>query len=175
MAESYLITGVAGTGKSALEQRFRHDGYQTIDIDEGYAQWQNIVTQEAVPAPLDEPSEWYETHDWMTNTPKLLAKINDHVPAPMPLFVFGNTGNLYTLHPYFKKMFALEYHDEALIRERIYNRTDNDYGKNPIEFASLLSYYKPMQAKFRSVGAVAIDCSLSLDHIVDFIHTETSK
>lgn len=173
MAEAYLITGVAGTGKSSLERRFKEDGHQTIDIDDGYARWQDVVTQEAVAPPVNEVAEWYETHDWMTNTPKLLAKIKDSASTPTPLFVFGNTGNLYTLHPYFKKTFALEYRNEALIRQRIYSRTDNDYGKNPIEFANLLSYYKPMQEKFRSVGAIAIDCSLPIDHIVDFIQSET--
>lgn len=172
MSESYLITGVAGTGKSTLEREFRNKGYDTIDTDRGYARWQLSDTLEAVPSPQNESSEWYDAHDWMTDTQKLLAKMSAHALSPEPLLVFGNTADLYTLHPYFHRMFALEYRDEDLIRHRIYTRTDNDYGKNPVEFASLLSYYQPMQEKFRSVGMTAIDCSLSLETIVATIERE---
>lgn len=167
---AYLITGVAGTGKSTLEIEFRNEGYITIDTDEGYAHWLNNETRQEVSAPENQPHEWYDKHDWYTNGKKLERAIIDHKASSNdPLFVFGNTADLYTFHNLFDKIFALEYQDENFIKERIMSRTTNNYGKDPTEFALLLSYYKPMQEKFRSVGAIAIDCSLPLEDTIRFI------
>ncbi|MFZ1258598.1 MAG: hypothetical protein WAQ25_03955 [Candidatus Saccharimonas sp.] len=38
----YLVTGTAATGKSTLRNIFRDNGYETIDIDEGFASIKSI-------------------------------------------------------------------------------------------------------------------------------------
>lgn len=166
MGKIILVTGVAGTGKSTLEALFRQKNYATIDIDNGFASWQHNNTRERVPAPVNQPASWYETHDWYTEKQKLTEYITLFRDSPDPLFVFGNAADLASLHELFDVIFALEYKDEATIRHRIDSRTDNPYGKDPVEFAALLSYYKPMQQRFRAIGAIPIDCTLPLDEIV---------
>lgn len=173
---AYLITGVAGTGKSTLENVFRDDGYATIDTDNGYAYWLDNETRKQVDPPKNELPSWYEKHDWYTNGPKLERAVRAHnASCSEPLLVFGNTADLYTFRDLFSLMFALEYNDENHIKERIHSRTTNDYGKDPVEFAALLSYYKPMQEKFQSVGAIAIDCSQPLEDTVRFIQDTVAQ
>ena len=169
MGKICLITGVAGTGKSTLEKIFRNKGYATHDLDDGFASWQDIRTRERVPAPLNQPSSWYDAHDWFTEKDKLISRINVAKRSLAPLLLFGNTADLDSFHEYFDHIFVLEYSEETTIRHRIDTRTDNPYGKDPVEFAALLSYYKPMQQRFRNVGAIPIDCTKSLDDIVQII------
>ena len=173
MGKIILVTGVAGTGKSTQEKLFRQEGYNTIDIDNGFASWQRKDTRERVDAPVNQPASWYEAHDWYTEKEKLANYIAPFRSSLDPLLIFGNTADLYTLHDLFDTIFALEYHDEATIRHRIDTRTDNNYGKDPVEFAALLSYYKPMQQHFLSVGAIPIDCTLPHEDIFSAIADKT--
>ena len=167
---AYLISGVAGTGKSTLEGVFRNQGYATIDTDFGYAHWLDRETRQLVAPPKNESAAWYAKNDWYTNLPKLEEKVRSHIAnTEEPLLVFGNTADLYTTYPLFKKVFLLEYRDEAHIKDRIFSRTTNDYGKDPVELALLMSYYKPMQETFRSIGAIPIDCFTPLNEVVQFI------
>lgn len=164
-----LVTGVAGTGKSTLEESLRHKGYQTIDIDNGYASWQHNDSRRRVDAPVNQPPAWYDTHDWYTEKEKLEASISSIKANSEPLFVFGNTADLDSHYDLFDTIFALEYTREETIRHRIEHRTNNDYCKDPVEFQALLSYYKPMQKRFRAGGAIPIDCTLPLARIETII------
>lgn len=169
MGKITLVTGVAGTGKSTLEVVFRKKGYSTIDIDNGFASWQRNDTRERVEAPLNQPAMWYEIHDWYTEKEKLANYVHKFNDSTESLFVFGNTADLDSLPHLFDTIYALEYKDEATIRHRIDSRTTNSYGKDPVEFAALLSYYQPMQVRFRAMGAVPIDCTRPLEEITHII------
>lgn len=171
MGKIVLVTGVAGTGKSTLEEVLRNKGHATIDIDNGFASWQQNDTRERVSAPINQPASWYEAHDWYTEKQKLTEYIQNYKKSPSPLFVFGNTADLDSLPYLFDTVYALEYNDEETIRHRIDNRTTNDYGKDPVEFAALLSYYRPMQKRFRAMGAIPIDCTFPIESVVQEIES----
>lgn len=171
MSNITLVTGVAGTGKSTLEAVFRQKGYATIDIDNGFASWQRNDTRERVDAPVNQSAEWYQVHDWYTENEKLSGYVEKYRNSSEPLFVFGNTADLDQLPQLFDNIYALEYKDESTIRHRIDSRTTNSYGKDPVEFAALLSYYKPMQLRFRAIDATPIDCTLPLHEIAQIIET----
>lgn len=169
MGKVLLVTGVAGTGKSTLEKLFREKGYATNDLDKGFASWQHIASRQPVTSPINQPASWYETHDWFTEKERLITRINEFRSSPDPLLLFGNTADLDSLHELFDTIFVLEYSDETTIHDRISNRTGNPYGKDPVEFAALLSYYEPMQKRFRKVGAIPIDCTLPIKAIIEKI------
>lgn len=70
MAKRYLITGLAGSGKTTLRGEFARRGYTTIDIDEGYAEWRHAATDELLEYTPDEPG-WHEIAEWAVKTDKL--------------------------------------------------------------------------------------------------------
>lgn len=68
MGAVVLVTGVAGTGKSTLKASFSQRGYQTIDIDNGFASWQHNDSRKRVAAPVQQPATRYDKHDWYIET-----------------------------------------------------------------------------------------------------------
>lgn len=161
----YLITGVAGSGKSTLEKRFRREGYITVDIDDGYAEWRHAATDEVLPYTPDEPG-WHEVAEWAVKTDDLRAFFDTH-PAE-PVYVFGSFARMKRVVGLFDDIFLLEYPNEATMRERIAER-EGGYGKHPGELARIASYVRPYQDKMKQHGASAIDCTLPIEQIVSII------
>lgn len=167
-ASRYLITGVAGSGKSTLEKRFRQDGYVTIDIDDGFTEWRHAETDEVLPYTPDEAG-WHEVAEWVVKTDKLQAFFDAHPTDDV--LVFGSFARLKTVVGMFTKIILLEYPNETTVRRRIASR-DGGYGKHPGELVRILSYVQPYQDKMKAAGAVAIDCTLPIDQMVETINKE---
>lgn len=61
--EPYNITGLSGSGKSAVLRELVKRGYEAHGVDEeGYADWIDRKTDEIIPFPQDESS--VDIHDW---------------------------------------------------------------------------------------------------------------
>lgn len=165
MVKRYLITGVAGSGKSTLERRFRDDGYITIDIDDGYAEWRHAETDEPLAYSPDE-SGWHEVAEWTVRTDKLQAFFDVH--AAESVYVFGSFARMKSVVSMFDVIILLRYPDEATARKRIAERKDG-YGKHPGELARILSYIQPYQEGMLQHGAIAVNCTQSIDQVADVI------
>lgn len=168
MAGRYLITGVAGSGKSTLEKLFKKNGYTTIDVDDGYAEWRHAETDEPLDYTPDDES-WHQAAEWVVDLEKLRAFFDAH-PGETVL-VFGSFARMKTMVDRFTKIFLLEYPDEKTARERIAGR-DGGYGKNPHELELVLSYIEPYQAKMKAAGAASIDCTLPVSQVAETIKKE---
>ncbi len=160
----YLVTGIAGTGKSTLRNAFRDKGYKTIDIDEGYAHWVNRET--GAPAVYSADEVMILKHDWLLNAEKLSEYLRS---AEQSVFVFGSAHDLYKYTPWFDKVFLLQYPDEQTLRDRILNREGNDYGKAPGELESIIGYQAEYDERFIEQGAALIDCTLPISRVTDSI------
>lgn len=165
MPGRYLITGVAGSGKSTLEKLFRQDGYVTIDIDDGFTEWRHAETDEVLPYTPDEEG-WHEVAEWVVKTDKLQVFFDEHPTDDV--FVFGSFARLTAVVGMFTKIILLEYPSETTVRQRIANR-DGGYGKHPHELTRILSYVQPYQDKMKAAGALAIDCTLPIDEVTQWI------
>lgn len=170
-ASRYLITGIAGSGKSTLEKLFRQDGYTTIDIDDGFTEWRHAETNEALAYTPDEEG-WHEVAEWVVKTDKLQAFFDAHPREDV--FVFGSFARMKSVVGMFTKIFLLEYPNEATVRRRIAGR-EGGYGKHPHELARILGYVQPYQDKMQAVGAVVIDCTLPIDETVELIKEGTRQ
>lgn len=168
MSGRYLVTGVAGSGKTTLEKLFREKGYVTIDVDDGLAQWRHAETNELLPY-TPEIESWHSVAEWVVDIDKLQEHFDAH--ANETVLVFGAFARMKTMVPRFNKIFLLEYKDEETARQRIAGR-DGGYGKNDHELQRVLSYIQPYQEKMKAAGAVPLDCSLPLDQIVARIEKE---
>lgn len=168
MPGRYLITGVAGSGKSTLEKSFRENGYVTVDIDDGFAEWRHAETDELLDYTPDDAG-WHEIAEWVVNIEELKAFFDAH--PDKQVLVFGSFARMRTMVDKFTKIFLLEYPNERVARQRIAGR-DGGYGKNPHELERVMSYIQPYQTKMKAVGALPIDCTLPIDEIVHAIKKE---
>jgi predicted kinase len=162
VSRRYLVTGVAGSGKSTLEKLFKERGYTTIDIDDGFAEWRHAETDEVLVYTPDGEG-WHEVAEWVVDTDKLQRFFDAHPEDDV--LVFGSFARMKTVVSMFDKVFLLEYPNEQAARQRIASR-DGGYGKHPGELARILSYIQPYQDKMKVAGAQAIDCTLPLEEIV---------
>jgi hypothetical protein len=65
----YYVTGLPGTGKSAVLQELRNRSIEAYGIDEdGYADWVDRTTGVVTPFPHDDPPEmadWFRRIRWV--------------------------------------------------------------------------------------------------------------
>lgn len=166
MNNVFLVTGIAGSGKSTLKEALATKGYQTYDVDSGFAQWVNRINGQVVPySPSLAPMTM--EHDWLIVESSLNQMFNS--AGDSPVFLCGSAHNLYRYIDRFKQTFLLSYPSKATIEQRLTNRTNNDYGKAPGELESILGYWKSYEAEYIARGAHIINCATPLDRIVGII------
>lgn len=164
------ITGVSGSGKSAVAEELKKRGYEAIDADnEGYNQWHNNETNEIVPSPGDaivRSLEWFTKFDWVTSIEKVtkLAKRAQY----KTIFFCSTAGHEKELWKLYDKVVCLEV-DENTLRQRIATRTSNNFGKEPHELEEILKWHKTSSADYRKLGATIVDANHPLDQVVDDI------
>lgn len=162
MAKKYLVTGIAGSGKTTVKRALENAGYKTYDIDDGFAHWVDRTTHTIVPydanrAPM---TEW---SDWSIDANKL-RKI---ITGPDTIIMCGSAHDLYTYYDLFDDVFLLHYPSgvKDTIKQRVMTRTSNsnDYGKAPGEFEAILGYWKEYEQEYINRNVNILDCTLPLD------------
>ena len=167
MGKAYLITGIAGSGKSTIKQSLVGLGYTAYDIDEGMAHWVNRETGE--PTPYNpELLPMTDAHDWLVNKPFLLKAL----ASDETVFICGSAHDLYRYCDYFNAVFLLQYPSAQAVEARLTSRTNNSYGKDPKELAAILGYWKEYEQKYTATAHI-INCTDPLSHIVDKITAVT--
>lgn len=167
------LTGISGSGKSAVIRELQARGYEAHGVDEmGYADWVDRQTGKIIPFPEDENSvdihEWYKKHNWVLSDDRI-SKLKQQADANDTLiFLAGVADGEDTVWHYFGKVFVLNV-DEATIRQRIAKRTDNDFGKTPDEMAAILRWLDGYEERYRTYGAVIVDATKPLNEVVDEI------
>lgn len=166
---TYLITGIAGSGKSTIKSELINRGYTAYDVDDGMAHWIHRTTGTPVaydPALVPMTDE----HDWSINKSVLdRALESDNI-----VFICGSAHDLYCYFDRFDTVFLLQYPSAESVRTRLVSRTDNSYGKDPKELASIISYWKDYEQEYVTHGAEVIDCTTPLNDVVNRILGVTS-
>ena len=132
----YLITGVAGSGKSTIAKELRKRGYAAYDTEEGFSYYVDKKSGQRVSYPANPSFEWYENHERVFDEKVLKNLFNKH--AKELLFICSITANQKKYYPDFNKIFLLTIDKNTLIK-RIGSRRDNHFGKHPIDFSRLLA------------------------------------
>ena len=169
MALNY-ITGMPGSGKTAVRDELERRGFTTYDIDDGLAHYYNLETNEPVTHHMPAEArtvEWREKHAWKVPRSTIEKLRTEAVDKPVFLcgIVANDADDFWDL---FDTVFALII-DEPTLRHRITTRTTGDYGKNEHEFASLLAWQHTAADDYRKLGAVIIDATQPLTSVVDEI------
>ncbi len=167
----YYVTGISGAGKSSVKKELLKRGFTAFDIDEDrLASYFHNITGEKTPNTLtatERTPEWRKNHTWKLprQTVEKLLKASDG----NKVFLCGVTANdADELWDLFDKVFALTISDEVL-KHRILNRTNNDFGKSFHEMEALLNWQKTASEDYKKLNAVLIDSTKSVEIVVDDI------
>ena len=145
-----LVTGMSGTGKSALLAELAGRGHRAVDTDYG---------------------DFYETvgGERLWRADKVSALL-DSAPDDQPgvLFVQGTTRNQGLFYPRFQHIVLLSAPPEVLI-ERLAARTTNPYGKNPAELAAILRDQQAVEPLLRASATLEVVTTIPVSQVADVI------
>ena len=170
----YYISGIAGTGKSAVGREFKKLGYEVYDIDaiEGLCHWRHKKTGVKTKYNTGVGKEWLEVHEWICDEEKLKELLARN-PEKSKIVV-GIASNQNKFISLFDKVFLLYCSPETFIK-RINTRNDGNYfGKDKSEQEQLLEWYKDFQQRMERLGAISINTEFPLEKVVENIRREIS-
>jgi dephospho-CoA kinase len=166
MSRKYLITGVAGTGKSTIAKELRRRGYAAYDTEEGFSYHVNKTTGERAVYPANPTPEWYEAHERVFNEKILENIFKKH--ADENLFICSITANQAKYYPQFDKIFLLCAPDETVIH-RLGTRTNNYFGRKPLELQRVIGRRQQFEDELKALGAIVIDTTQPIEKVADDI------
>jgi broad-specificity NMP kinase len=163
---NYLITGVAGTGKSSAAKELRRRGYHAYDTEEGFSYYIDKRTGERCAYPAHPSEAWYLNHERVFDEKILDNLLKKH--ADETLFICSITANQNKFYPIFNNIFLLTTDDE-LISHRLRTRMGNDFGKHPLDLKRVISRHAAFDEELMEAGAIVIDASKPIGQMVDQI------
>lgn len=165
----FYVTGLSGTGKSAILNELRARGYCARGVDEdGYAEWITPATGRPDPFPHKDPGvdfhAWYAAHDWVLSARRISVLRRAAARLGKPVFLCGFADGADDVRHLFDKIAALVA-DEQTIRRRLVGRPD-EFGKTDEELADVLFWLPRFEEMFRGLGATVIDATRPLPDVV---------
>jgi shikimate kinase len=163
-----FITGVAGSGKSAIRKELSARGYEAYDTDkDGLSEWFNKDTGKSVYSPREEwgsrSAEWYAKHELNTSLDRIRELATQ--AKTKVIFLCGSTSNRREVMKLCSLVVGLDISEEVL-RQRIAARK-NLFGKQQHELDKILEWRKKVTADIRRAGAIIIDANRPLEEVVD--------
>lgn len=160
---NYLIEGISGTGKTTVREELQKRGFKALEADEVFGFYGDPET--------GQPSENKSQLNWIWDKNRIEKELGNK--SGEIIFVCGGAMNQDDFAHYFKKIFTLHVDDNTL-RNRLLERTNNPFGKDPEDLARQLEWNQGAIEYSKKRDAILIDAAESIDKIVDKIlyHTE---
>ncbi len=152
------IDGISGTGKTSLAEEFTRCGYSALDSDAAFGYYGNPETGETT----DEQVQ----ANWLLNLDKVKELAQS--PGEDVIFVCGGAMNQDKVRKLFSRRFTLVIDDETII-QRLLNRTNNHFGKNPDDLARQLEWNKGTIDYAKSIGSIVVDSTRPIEKVADDI------
>lgn len=150
-----LIGGLSGTGESTMCQELTHRGYRAVDADAEFAYFGDPAT--------GRPTDVRTRANWIWDVAKLRDFCDRSPDAPM--FICGGALNQDACADLFTHRIELRIDDETM-RHRLLSRTNNDFGKDPLELAEQLELNRDIN---RNPGWIIIDATRPIGGVADDI------
>lgn len=164
------ITGVAGTGKSAISRVLQSKGYTAYDTDlDDLWAWHHAATGQrlrASDAPKRLNAKWFAEYEC-----RLVRERIEHIAREAEgnlVFLCGTSANDADIHHLLDKVIFLTIDHETLLC-RLKYRKSNTFGKGKSEVAHVLHWLQPAEDYYRSFGAVMQDATAPLEVVVEQI------
>ena len=166
------VTGLSGTGKSAVLSELLARGYHARGVDEdGYADWVSLTAGTPDHYPRDDPGldfhAWQATHNWVLSPRRISVLSLAAARLGEPVFLCGTADGDASVWHLFSKVLALVA-DVPTLRRRIDTRP-NQFGKAPEELAAILGWQASYETDYRRYGAIIIDATRPLGEVADEI------
>ncbi|MBV8601074.1 MAG: ATP-binding protein [Candidatus Eremiobacteraeota bacterium] len=145
-----LVTGMSGTGKSALMSEFASRGYFTVDIDEPTL---------GLTYPRARGEVGWNVHavrDLLSQT------------TASPLFCAGCSDEQAELYNEFDYIVLLSAPQDTL-RQRLASRVGNNYGKSPEQLAAVLRYVETVEPLLRRRADLEVVTTIEVACVADII------
>lgn len=164
---AYLIAGRSGTGKSTVCKELIRRGFTAFDSDTitGLASWVDTATGQKINT--DYPGHDLVNKSKVTWDETILERL---LVQPGDVFICGSANNAFDFMPLFTQTFVLHIDPEEQ-RRRINNRTEHDYGKDPVVQDGIIEYQQQTVVDARARGAIIINSTPSVEIIVEDILT----
>jgi hypothetical protein len=166
----YYVTGVSGSGKSAVLRALQVRGHEAHGVDEhGFGIWINRETGEVATFPKSpanvEIHRWYDEHTWTLDEAEIRTLRSHSDEIGRPVFLCGTAEGDSVVWDAFNKVFALIV-DAETIKKRIKQRPDR-FGKRSDELTRILEWQKSFEENYRRFGAVIVDATRPVEAVVD--------
>lgn len=160
------VTGVPGTGKSAVRRELRRRGHVALGTDEdGLGAFFNGHGLPVPPADVIDSAGWRSGHVWRA-VPGRLDAAREH--AARVVYICGSVANEPEVWDRFARVIGLVVDDDTL-RRRLLTRTNNTFGKDPDELALVVGWNQNYAADAPGWGVVTVDATQPLAAVVDQI------
>jgi len=165
------ITGCSGAGKTTVAAALARQGLACLDADSDPLLARTVDQAGQVVDDLAEPDfAWLSRHSWAWDP----ARLDELLAAagPTSLYICGGAANELELADRFTHVFLLEI-DEPTMLARVDSRPDNDWGRIGDTREWLRAFLPGYQARLRAAGAIPIDATQPVSHVVDAILSRT--
>jgi len=171
-----LITGISTSGKSTIAQELKKRGYEAYDTEHnGISAWYNKKTGKRVAefGEMPERTEgWLNQHDWRISL-EWVAETSEKA-QDKPIFLCGGGANEPEVRALCDKVIWLKT-DETIIRKRVNNQRDHDYGTRPHELAAAIDGNRRKEAEYREASAIMVDATQPIGQVVKEILAEVQQ
>jgi hypothetical protein len=155
-----LVTGMSGTGKSAVVAELRARGHRAVDLDcPDYSEWADVEDDDGAPGSAVEPGrDWVWREDRVR---ELLAREDGDV-----LFVSGCAANMRVFLPCFDRVVLLSAPLDVILG-RLAARGPGGYGSRPHESARVTALVGEVEPLLRRVADHELDTRGAVGGTVD--------
>lgn len=171
------ITGISGSGKSEVLKELRARGYEAYGTDEdGISAFYDNKTGKLLANPPIEAEartpEWRARYTWKM-TRETVAQLSSGSEGKL-VFLCGVAANDYDVWDLFTGAVGLTIDDETL-KERITNRTNNNFGKVPHEFEAILEWQSTAEENYKKLGVIMVDATRPIQVVVNDVLDQAQK
>ncbi|OIV37033.1 hypothetical protein BIV57_13150 [Mangrovactinospora gilvigrisea] len=158
-----LVAGGPGSGKSTAAQVLRERGVDSVDLDFGYARWED-ADGSPVPFPAEPTRGWLDAHRWQWQVDLLDAALADRGSGPT---VFtGTARNMFELLDRFDLVLLLRM-DDATRRTRLADpQRANVFGRVGDTAAWSAWWHKTVEDELLKRRTQVIDAAEPIDSVV---------
>lgn len=169
MKKKYLITGIAGSGKSTISKQLRSMGYEVFDLEEikgMFAMYRKGTTELFIDFDNSDPEKIKEAA-WLCDIEKLKTLLTTQKEAVA--FYSAIASNIDDMIPLFDQVFVLSVPKEILhtrlsTREGIDQIGNTEGGRQEI-----LGWYDWWEDKMKNKGATFISASGTPEEVVQIL------
>lgn len=166
MTSITFVTGLSGSGKSALSRRLAARGERAISLDaaEGLCSWQNR-SGEPVHRPDNPDHDWLSAHAWCWHGETLNRLVTGERASGRPRsFLCGIAANQRQFHHRFDVVVMLDIPIEVMLIRLDDTSRGNDFGAT---WQLLIQRFDDDRAALLATADYVIDATAPIDQIAD--------